>query len=236
MAQSVHIPDCTQCTSRVGSVFSGLAESELPILNNNKVCRKYNKGELIFLEGESAAGLYCIHYGKAKVFKTGADGREQILRLAKPGDALGYRGLLDGGKHSSSATALEETHICFIAKEVFFSLVSSRPNFTLRLFELLSDELDETEQRVVEMAQKPVRERVAEALLLLQRTYGLKSDNRTLDIRITREDLAGIVGAATESVIRNLAELKDEGVIALKGRDIQVLNLKALATTANLLD
>ncbi|MCB0712710.1 MAG: Crp/Fnr family transcriptional regulator [Ignavibacteriae bacterium] len=236
MAQPLPIPDCATCISRVGSVFSNLAESELPVLNQNKVCRRYKRGEFLYLEGEPAAGLYCVHSGKIKVFKTGQDGREQILRLAKPGDALGYRSLLDGGKHSSSSQALEETHVCFISKQMFYSLVASGPNFTLRLFEILSDELDNTEQRVVEMAQKSVLERVAETILLLQNTYGLKEDNRTLNVRITREDIANIVGSATESVIRNLTHLKDQGMIEIRGRDIQVLDSSALVRTANLSD
>ena len=213
-----------------------MAESELPVINQNKVCRKYKRGEFLYLEGEQAAGLYCIHVGKIKVFKTGADGREQILRLAKGGDALGYRGLLDEGSHSSSGQALEESHVCFIPKQMFFSLVSSKPNFTFRLFELLSNELEDTEQRIVEMAQKPVRERVAETILLLKSTYGLKEDDRTLNVRITREDIAGIVGSATESVIRNLTQLKDEGIIGLAGRDILVLNSPELVRAANLSD
>ena len=236
MPQRVPIPDCSACASRVDSVFNRLSESELPVLNNNKVCRQYSKGEFLFLEGEAAAGLYCIHKGKAKVFRTGPDGREQILRLAKPGDALGYRGLLDDGPHSSSARALEDLHVCFFPREMFFSLVSSRPAFTLRLFEVLSNELDEAEQRVVEMAQKPVRERVAETILLLKNTYGLKEDNQTLNVRITREDIANIVGSATESVIRNLSHLKDEGMIGFRGRDIQVLDGQALLRAANLYD
>ena len=234
MALPLSIPDCTTCNSRVDSVFSNLAESELPVLNQNKVCRQYKRGDFLYLEGEVAAGLYCIHTGKVKVFKTGQDGREQILRLAKAGDALGYRSLLDGGRHSSSTQALEGTHVCFIPREMFFSLVSSRPGFTLRLFEFLSTELEEAEQRVVEMAQKPVRERVAETILLLKNTYGLKEDNRTLDIRITREDIAGIVGSATESVIRNLTHLREEGVIGMRGREIQVLDPSALVRAANL--
>lgn len=234
MAQSISNPGCASCATRVTSVFSSLPESELPVLTNQKVCRRYVKGESLYFAGDNAAGLYCIHHGKVKVVRTGSDGREQILRLTKPGDALGYRSLLGDGTHSVSAIALEETHVCFIPREVFFSLLSSRPAFSLRLFELLSSELEETERKVIEMAQKPVRERLAEALLLLRHTYGLKADSRTLDVKITREDLAGIVGAATESVIRNLTELKEEGVVGLEGRAILLLDTSALVQIANM--
>lgn len=233
MAQTFPNPHCTQCAGRISSVFGSLPESDLPVLTQQKVCRHYNKGESIFFTGDQAAGLYCVHSGKIKVFKSGSDGREQIVRLVKPGDALGYRALISGGEHSVSAVAFEHSHVCFVPRAVFFSLLSSRPMFSLRLFEVLAEELESAERMVVEMAQKPIRERLAEALLLLRSTYGIKDDAQTLDVRITREDLAGIVGAATESVIRNLAELKDEGIIGLDGRTIQVLDLSALVNAAN---
>ena len=234
MAQTISNPNCADCASHVTSVFGSLPESELPILSAHKVCRRYRKGASLYFAEDTAAGLYCVHQGKVKVVRMGSDGREQILRLAKPGDALGYRALLGDGVHSTTAVALEEAHVCFIPREMFFSLISSRPVFSLRLFELLSNELEETERKVMEMAQKPVRERLAEALLLLKSTYGLKEDNRTLNVKITREDLASIVGSATESVIRNLTELKTEGVVGLQGRAILVLDSPALMKVANM--
>ncbi len=233
MAQNISNPNCADCASRVSSAFASLPESELPILSTQKICRWYRKGTSLYYANDRAAGLYCVHDGKVKVVRISSDGREQILRLAKPGDALGYRALLGDGMHSTSAVALEDAHVCFIPREMFFSLISSRPVFSLRLFELLSTELEETERKVVEMAQKPVRERLAEALLLLKSTYGLKEDNRTLNVKITREDLASIVGSATESVIRNLTELKAEGVVGLEGRSILVLDSPALMKVAN---
>lgn len=234
MAQSIPNPQCSQCAGRVSSVFGSLPESDLPIVTLQKVCRHYGKGESLFFTGDQAAGLYCVHNGKIKIFKSGSDGREQIVRLVKAGDILGYRALISGGEHSVSAMALENSHVCFVPREMFFSLLGSRPAFSLRLFELLTNELESAERKVVEMAQKPIRERLAEALLLLRSTYGMKEDDRTLDVRITREDIAGLVGAATESVIRNLAELKDEGIISLEGRKILVLDVPALLRAANI--
>lgn len=234
MSRNVPNPDCLQCATRLNSAFETLPESDLPILTNSKVCRLFKKGEHIYLAGDKAAGLYCLHSGKVKVYRAGSDGREQIVRLAKPGDPLGYRALLGNGLHSTNATALEDTHACFIARETFFSILSARPAFSMKLFDILSYDLEQVERKVVEMAQKPIKERLAEALLLLQHTYGFKEDQRTLDVKITRDDIAGIVGAATESVIRNLTELKEEGIVGLEGRSIQVLDSEALLHTANL--
>lgn len=234
MPQSIPNPNCAECAHRVSSAFGSLPDGDLPVLSSQKVCRHYRRGESLFFAGDGAAGIYCVHRGKIKLVRSGSEGKEQIVRLVKGGDILGYRALIGDEGHSMNAVALEESHVCFVPKGMFFSLLSSRPAFSLRLVEILSDELEATERRVVEMAQKSIRERLAEALLLLKGTYGLKSDERTLDVKITREDLAGIVGAATESVIRNLTEMKDEGIIGLEGRNIQVLDSSALLRAANL--
>ena len=236
MAQTVPNPNCAQCEHRVDSAFGSLSEGDLPILTEQKICRRYRKGETLFFAGDDPGGLYCIHHGKIKMYRTGNDGKEQIIRLGKAGDILGYRALIGGEPHTITATTLEEAHVCFIPKGMFFSLLSSRPAFSLRLFEILSDDVEVVERKVVEMAQKSIRERLAEALLLLKSTYGMKPNTHTLNVKITREDIAGIVGAATESVIRNLTELKDEGIIGLEGRAIQVLDSEALVKAANLDD
>ena len=121
MAQTISNPRCEDCASRVTSAFGSLPESELPIISEQKVCRRYSRGENLYIAGDTAAGLYCVHHGKVKVVRTGSDGREQILRLAKQGDALGYRALLGDAVHSTSAFALEDAHVCFIpAGNVFF--------------------------------------------------------------------------------------------------------------------
>ena len=96
--------------------------------------------------------------------------------------------------------------------------------------------MEDTERRVVEIARKSVRERVAEALLILRETFGYEADGKTLNMTLTREEIADIVGTAPESVIRMLTDLKNEELIETEGRRIRVKNLRGLVAAANLVD
>jgi CRP/FNR family transcriptional regulator, polysaccharide utilization system transcription regulator len=170
-----------------------------------------------------------------KVFKIGSSGKEQIIRFARTGDALGYRALLVGETYNASASALEDSHICFIRKETVFEIFKTNNNFSFSLLKLLSRDLEDVENKMVKLAQKPVRDRLAEALLILRETYGTdKQEN--INISLSREDFANIVGTATETVIRLLAEFKKENLIATKGKKIKIINLDELVNISKLND
>ncbi len=229
-------PDCETCSARQASIFVDLSLGERAAISESTHCRHYQKGEMIFHAGEYPPGLYCIHTGKVKIFKVGKDGREQIVRLARAGDIVGYRSLIGGDRYSAYAVPLEEANICLIPKDTFFHLLSSNPSLSSRMLTLLSHDLKAAEERLVEMAQKPVRERVAETLLLLKEMYGLEPDQATLSIRLTRAEFATLVGTATESVSRVLSKLQQEKAIVMSGRTIRIANTVALTEAANLND
>lgn len=229
-------PSCEVCTSRHASVFEDLSPVELEMVERSTGCRHYAKGEMIFHVDEYPPGLYCVHSGKVKIYKVGKDGREQIVRLARTGDIIGYRSLISGDRYAAYAVPMDEANICLIPKDTFFSLLSSSPNLSTRLLSLLSHDLKIAEERLVEMAQKPVRERVAETLLLLKETYGVEPDEATLSIRLTRAEFATIVGTATESVSRVLSKLQQQKIIGMSGRTISILDSKELALAANIGD
>lgn len=226
-------PDCEHCESRSHSMFADLAPTGLNTVSVSKICRLYGRGEMIYYSGDIPHGLYCIHKGKVKIYKVGEGGREQVVRIVKEGDVFGYRSLLNGGAHDDFAAPLEDARICFIPKDVVFDLVSRNPQVSLNLLSMLSEELRSAEELIVELAQKPVRERLAEALLLLRSTFGTEADGVTLDMKMTREELASIVGTATESAIRGLSEFKSEGLIDLKRQKILILDPQRLAHVAN---
>lgn len=196
----------------------------------------YKSGNTIFNEGSYPSGLYCIHKGKVKIFKNGTEGKEQILRFAKEGDILGYKSLLSDQPFSASAAALDEAVICFIPKKSYFDVLQTNPKLSLKMMQLLTQELKTAETRIVELAQKPVRERLAETILILKETFGFEEDGKTIAISLTREEIANIVGTATESVIRLLSEFKKDGIIDLKGRSISILDNRELVRTANIDD
>ncbi len=236
MPRKLDLPTCEKCEARLCSIFDELNPEEVQLVAGHKTGNLYKKGQNVFYEGTRPAGLYCLNSGKAKVYKLDAYGKEQIVRLAKAGDVLGYRSLISGELYASFAAALEDSLVCFIPKDVFFKLIQNNPEMSMKVIRLLSQELKVAETRLVDMAQKPVRERLAETLLILEEFYGLSDDGETLDIHLTREDIANIVGTATESVIRYLSEFKQEKIIEIRGRKIKITNNPALVKTANVYD
>lgn len=226
---------CENCKSLRGTILAELSPDEINKVESDKTCNFYKKGQTIFFEGNFPDGLFCIREGKVKIFKTGNEGKEQIIRLAKTGDVIGYRALIAGEKYNATAATLEDSKICLIRKNVIFELFRKNDRFSMKLIRLLSHDLGDIENHFVQLAQKPVRERLAETLLILKDTYGMDSDNDSLlNISLSREDLANIVGTATETVIRLLTELKNENIIYTKARKIGILDLNKLIEEGNL--
>lgn len=186
-------------------------------------------------EGMRPTGVYCVNKGKAKLYKLGSNGREQIIRFIKPGDLIGYRSMLSGETISASIEALEDTHACFIPKNLLFQLIERNPKFSLNLMKLACHELGEAGKLITNLAQKSVRERLAEVLLIIKSNFG-ETEDGYLDISLTREEISNMVGTATESVIRLLSDFNKEGLIEIKGRKLKLLNPSALARVGNVYD
>jgi CRP/FNR family transcriptional regulator len=227
-------PQCDQCTVRQHSVFCDLTTAQAAELSANKGCNQYKKGQHLFFEGARPFGVHCIYQGNVKLVKTGIDGKEQIVRLVRQGDILGYNAILSGEMYNVSAIALEEVMVCFIPKQNFLHLLEEVREFPKKMMQLMSSDMNDMENRLTNWLQKTVRERLAEVLLLLQSTYGTLPKSQALNIRLTREDLANLIGTAPETVIRYLAELKSENVIDLKGKEIIIKNKIKLVRIANI--
>ncbi|WP_298737153.1 Crp/Fnr family transcriptional regulator [uncultured Chitinophaga sp.] len=236
MGTSIQQISCQHCKARFGSIFCKAEGEQLSSLNSARVCSLYKKGQVIFQEGAYSFGIYCINSGKIKLSHSGDDGREQIIRLVKAGDIMGYKALLSGERYTATAIALEDAQVCFIPKDLFLSVLQSDPSLSLEMMRILSSELRKAELKITHLAQKPVRERLAETLLFIHETYGVESDGQTLNVRLSREEIANLVGTATESAIRLLSEFKKEGMIELEGKKIRLLNMKGMIKTANLQD
>lgn len=216
------------------SVFATLTADEITEVSTAKSCLKYDRGDTVFAENQFPRGLYCIHSGHLKLVRHGHDGREQILRFAGAGDTIGYGSMVTGEPYTLSAIAVEPSSVCFVPNENIQRYLRDNPHLSLKVLQLMSHELQDAERRVVELAQKSVRERVAEALLVLRATFGTDEDGETLNMPLTREEIADIVGTAPESLIRMLSELKASNVIETVGRRIRVKDINALKTVANL--
>lgn len=236
MIKKFQPPSCETCKSRFDSVFCMLDEEELGTLSNSKHCNYYLRGQTIFNEGNQPMGLFCISTGKVKLSQAGFEGKEQIIRLAKDSDILGYRALISGEAYSATATVIEDSKICLIPKDVFYELLQHNSKLTSGIMKLLADELKDAEDKITNIAQKPVLERLAETLLMLKEYYGVEDNDNSLNITITREEIANIVGTATETVIRLMSDLRKEGMIKLDGKRIKIVKSDALLKLANLYD
>jgi CRP/FNR family transcriptional regulator len=224
---------CYYCSARYKSIFNELGLEEAKSVDLSKKCMIYKKGQRIFEEGTYPHGLYCVNNGKIKVTQTGPDGKEQIIHLCGNGDVMGYRPILSGDKYSCSATALETSSVCYIPVNVFTDLIKENVRLTSKIIKLFSADLKEAETSITNMAQKSVKERLAQAILLLKETYGYEKDERTINVSITREDLASMVGTAREVITRLLFEFNKEGSIELKGKKIKIRNQEKLIKIAN---
>lgn len=223
---------CDKCALETNSIFRHLTSEEAEKINYEKDFRRYKRGDILYHEGNRISGFYCINSGIIKVFKTGFDGKEQIIRFAKPGDIIAYRSVLSNEPACTTAKVIEDCQVCFIPSEILITFIRTNPNFALELMKLACHELGEANSYITDIAQKTVRERLAEVLIQLVDEFGL-DDQKSLKISLTREELANIVGTATESVIRLLSEFKSDMLVELNGRKIRILNAKGLEKISN---
>lgn len=230
--QDIHVPLCNKCSLDTGSLFKYLTPEEVDLLNFEKDFRQYKRGDILYQEGNRISGFFCINNGIIKVFKTGFDGKEQIIRFARKGDIIAYRSVLSNEPACTSAKVIEDCNVCFIPSEILVSFIKTNPAYALELLKLACHELGEANSFITDIAQKTVRERLAEILLFLVADFGL-DDEQFLNISLTREELANIVGTATESVIRLLSEFKSDKLVELNGRRIKILNTKGLEKISN---
>jgi len=235
MALKFNAPDCEHCKSRKDSLFHFCHLTEVQDIDAAKSCATYKRGQIIFNEGSNPVGLYCVNEGKIKLYRYASDGKEQMVRIAKPGDFLGYSTLLAEKKYPVTASALEDCVICLIPKQALMNVFKQNDRFSDSMIKMLSTNLDDSFGKMADLAYKPVRGRMAEAILFLNRFY---KDEKNKDgvVSMTREDLASFVGTVKETAIRILKEFKDENLIETEKSDIKVKDVDGLIRISRLYD
>jgi CRP-like cAMP-binding protein len=223
-----HKQKCDSCLNYKDSIFKILNEQEQNFLRQHSTCLHYNKGDTIFHEGDKAAGLLCLVKGKVKVYMEGISGREQIIRLARPVGFIGYKALFANENHFVSAMAIEDCTICKINKKGLFNILKSNNELCLSLIKFFATELKFSNNRTVTLTQKHIRGRLAESLIFLKDTYGFEKNGRTLDICLTRGDIAHLSNMTTSNAIRTLSSFAREKIVALKGKTIELLDVGVL--------
>jgi CRP-like cAMP-binding protein len=224
---------CDSCISRTHPLFRHLQEEERQHLSLDKITESYKRGSIIYREGNRMKGFFCVQKGIIKMYKTGFDGKEQIIRFAKPGDIIGYRSVISNEPACTTTEVIEDSIVCHIPPHTLLTLIKTNGNFAVELMKLTCKELGEANSYITDIAQKTVRERLAEILLHLDHEFGI-DEHGVLKISLTREELSNIVGTATESIIRLLSEFKNDRIIELNGRKIKILDRPGLKLIANM--
>ena len=227
------VPPCESCETISGSAFCVLKKQELELLTHNKTHFNFKKGQSIFYENGNVQGIYCIYSGKVIIHKH-SDDREQIVRLAKPGSWIGYRALLSGEKYAASATAIENTTVCFIPVQVFIGTLKDNSSLAFKAMRLLAQNLGESESLLTSMVHKQASGKVAESLLTLIDFYGYEEDGVTINAPFSRENLAAISGITTETAIRILSVFNKKKFVKLQGKKIRILDVQKLTELSDL--
>ncbi|HEX2934027.1 MAG TPA: Crp/Fnr family transcriptional regulator [Bacteroidales bacterium] len=225
---------CREFLEDKKSIFSVLNPEQKDILKSGLTAAFYKKGDFIFKEGDKPTGLICLSEGKVKVFKEGVGGREQIVRLAKPIGFIGYRALFAEQNHHASAVAIEDSTVCSVDKDTLYKLIRSNTDLSLSIIKAFATELGFSYFRTVTLTQKHIRGRLAESVLFLKDTYGFEKDEKTLKVYLSREDIANLSNMTTSNAIRTLSAFANEGVIAIDGRKIKILDVGKLERISEL--
>jgi len=215
--------NCEQCIVRRLNSLKHLSKDELLRMAACKTSKIIKKGQPIFEEGEHINGVFCIKKGICKVSKMSENGKNQIVSLVKRGDLIGERSLVSDEVSNLSAFALNIMEVCFIPKDEIIKDLEKNPDFTMDILKTMANSLKKSDNSVVNMAQKNVKQRLAETLLNLHSEFKTNQEN-AINIHLSREDIANIIGTATESAIRLLSDLKKREIIAFKGKDIIIVN------------
>lgn len=218
----------------LGGLKTRVSQATFDLVSTSRKNITFHKGEAIFDDGEMPKGVYFIEKGTVKLSKCGSYGKDQILRFIKEGDLVGYRSLLCGEDFQASAEAMTEVHAYFIPSNVFVKLLEEDSKISYAMLQKIAYELGESANTVTFLAQKTVRERLAEILLLLEQKLGTNAEG-FIKISLTREEIANLIGTATESAIRLISEFKSDELIEVEGRNIKILNHEKLRKLGHVL-
>jgi len=222
---------CEQCIVREFSALKALNKDELLKLADCKTSFTVKKGDIIFKEGDSLDGIFCVKDGVCKLTKLSSNGKDQIVKLVTKGELLGQRSLISEEPANLGAVALEDMKVCFVPKNQVMEFFNVNNKFSLSMMKNVCHDLKEADNVLVNLAQKSVKERLAITLLYLHDTFGVNEDD-SLKIQLSRDEISSIIGTATESCIRLLSDFNKNGWIELSGKKIILKNKKELRKLA----
>lgn len=194
----------------------------IPAVQSHRKNFQLNKGDVLFNEGDEMRGIYFIYKGTMKVHKRWGDDKELIVRFAKDGQIVGHRGLGKNNFYPVSATALERTTVCYLDNDFFYSSLKVNHEFLFELMMFFAAELKESEKNMRNLAHMTVKDRIAQALIILREKFGV-DENNFIDISLTRQDLASFVGTSYETLFRMMNEMVEEGIIRMEDKKVEII-------------
>lgn len=215
-------------------LFDELPDCDKEMLKGAMQNKNYRKNEAIFTDGTIPTGIFYLKTGKVKKYKVDNDGREQIIYIYNTGEFFGYSAILSNESYGDTTQAIENSVIAFISKEDFLKILDQSVVFSRLLLKSLSHEFSVMANLMTVLSQRTVRERVALSLLILHKKYHSNIPEEHVYISLSRTDLANMVGTANETLARILHDFRQDGLIMMDGRKIQLTDLKQLIHIANL--
>lgn len=218
---------CENCIVRQFNSLRAMSKEELKAVSDSKVVKKLKKGDSLFKEGDQLNGVYCVKDGVSMLSKLSPNGNNQIVKMATKGELLGQRSLVAEEHANLSAKAVADMEVCFISKEHIANTLQNNPDFAVEVLRHMAHDLKAADEGFVSMSQKTVKQRLAATFLYLHQTFGVDSEG-FLTISLSREDIADVVGTATESAIRMISDFKKLGLLKTSGKKIGVLEVQKL--------
>ncbi len=210
------------------TVWDVLTPDERQFVRSNFTVHHFRKNEIIHCEGDTPTHMMLLVTGKVKVYKEGVGSRAQIIRMLKPGEHFGYRAIIANEKYNTNVMAFEASTVYMIRADIFISILKHNNAFCYRFLEELATDLGASDARTVNLTQKHIRGRLAEALLMLKKNYGMEEDGATINIYLAREDLANLSNMTTSNAIRTLSNFTNEHIIAMDGRKLKIMDEERL--------
>jgi len=219
---------------KILDMWKVLTPEQAEYLNENYEIQKYKKNEIIYCEGETPTHVFYLVKGKVKITKGEAGKREQILRIIKPHETFAYRAMFAEENFVTKACTFEPSIICAIPKAVIKNLIDQNNRLAWYFIRALAVDLGIADTKTVNIAQKHIRGRLAETLISLQERYGQEEDGETLNIYLSREDLANLSNMTTSNAIRTLSAFVIEKIITMDGRKIKIIDEERLKRISKL--
>ena len=221
---------CEACHGRGHGEWGALDDASLLVLNRTRQVREYSPGDLIFAQGSSCAGLFCLDAGDIALRKSDDHGASGIVRMARAGQTIGYRALFSGGPYLASAEALTPSTVCFIPSATVRELIERNATLAYRFLKRFADDLRDSEEQRLHAQSLSTRARLADYLLRLKDRDGSVADDGAimLELPLSRTDLAALLGTRRESIARAIRALQDAGVAQFEGRAVRIPDLDAL--------